>query len=115
MAAASNADCIFCKIVDKKIPGQIVSEDDHHMALNDISPQAPTHILVIPKDHKPSIAEWPDDLSLGRLFQFANAVAKMLSIDSYRLVVNTGADAGQTVFHLHIHLLAGRLMNWPPG
>ena len=108
-------NCIFCKIIERKIPGNIVSEDDDYMAIRDLNPQAPTHILVMPKVHVPSIAQFEDTNLLGRLFNKATLVAKAEQLSSFRLVVNTGPEAGQTVYHLHIHVLGGRGMHWPPG
>ncbi len=110
-----DSNCIFCKILEKKIPATIVSEGSDHIAIRDVSPQAPSHILVIPSDHIADIREFKQSEALGKLFQTATSIAKLEQLESFRLVVNTGAEAGQTVFHLHIHLLAGRAMQWPPG
>lgn len=108
--------CIFCKIIDKQIPGNVVAETEHMVALRDINPQAPTHILLVPKDHIPSIAEAENPEALGKLFMEAGSLARREKLDNgFRLVVNTGDDGGQTVHHLHIHLLGGRSMTWPPG
>lgn len=107
-------DCIFCKIVDKKIPAQILVEDKDTMAFQDINPQAPTHILVIPKKH----AEGMDDLTeheIGKLFKTVDNITQMNDLLAYRLVVNKGEAAGQSVPHVHIHILSGRAMEWPPG
>jgi len=112
---ADQENCIFCKIIDRKMASKIVSEDDCYLAIRDINPQAPVHILVMPKTHVPSVAEFEDSLQLGELFQAACAVAKNEQLSSFRLVVNTGEQAGQTVYHLHIHVLGGRSMHWPPG
>jgi len=111
-------DTLFSKIIDRKIPADIVFEDDLCLAFRDINPQAPTHILIIPKKPIPKIADasQADQQLLGHLLLTANRIATDLGLaGAYRLVVNNGADAGQTVFHLHIHLLAGRTFNWPPG
>lgn len=110
-------DCLFCKIVAGDIPSQKVYEDDNYYAFNDISPQAPTHILVIPKKHIAKVAEMgTDDRELvGGLFEVASKICADKSISDFRLVMNNGAGAGQTVFHIHLHVLAGRDLNWPPG
>lgn len=108
-------NCIFCKIIEKKIPATIVSESADYIAIRDISPQAPNHILVIPNNHVTDIRAVEQSAALGKLFQAAADIAKQEQLESFRLVVNTGADAGQTVFHLHIHVLGGRTMQWPPG
>tara|TARA_B100000941_G_scaffold22011_1_gene13171 strand:- start:339 stop:677 length:339 start_codon:yes stop_codon:yes gene_type:complete len=110
-------DTIFTKIINKEIPADIVYEDEKCIAFNDISPQAPTHILVIPRKNisKLSESEEADKDLLGHLMLSATHIAKKLNLDDYRLVINNGADAGQTVFHLHIHILAGRPFGWPPG
>lgn len=109
--------CIFCKIASKAIPAKLVAEDDWSLAFFDLNPQAPTHVLVIPKGHLGRIGEAQpkDQEGLGRLMLFAAQVAKKLGLEDYRLVINNGAGAGQTVFHLHLHLLAGREFSWPPG
>lgn len=109
--------CLFCKIVAKEIPATIVAEDDHCLAFRDISPQAPTHILVIPKEHVPSLNQVTDPAVLGRVLAFARDLAAKEGIAErgYRVVINTNAEAGQTVFHLHAHLLGGRVQGWPPG
>ena len=110
-------DTIFSKIINKEIPADIVYEDEKCIAFNDISPQAPTHILVIPRKEISKLSESQEidkDL-LGHLMLSATHIAKKLNLDDYRLVINNGADAGQTVFHLHIHILAGRPFGWPPG
>ncbi len=113
--AEGQADCLFCKIIARQIPAAIVKEGDHFVAIRDINPQAPTHILVIPKEHASRIDECADAPALGKLFQSACTVAQEAGLSSFRLVVNSGEDAGQTVFHLHIHVLGGRAMGWPPG
>lgn len=109
---------IFKKIIDKEIPADIVYEDDVCLAFKDISPQAPTHVLVIPKKEIQSIAhlEEEDGALMGHLFLVVNKLAKEFGLDrGYRTTINTGADGGQTVDHLHIHLMGGRGLNWPPG
>jgi histidine triad (HIT) family protein len=109
---------LFGKIVTREIPADIVYEDEHCLAFRDINPQAPTHVLLIPKHEIPRLADAgpADQLLLGHLLLAAGNVARQLGVgDAFRLVVNNGADAGQTVFHLHLHLLAGRPLHWPPG
>lgn len=108
---------IFQKIIDREIPADIVYEDDCSLAFRDINPQAPTHILVIPKKPIPKISEMEDhDQELiGRLMFSATRVAQQENLSDYRLVINNGAGVGQTVFHLHVHILAGRSFGWPPG
>lgn len=112
-------NCIFCKIRAKTIPAKIVYEDEHLFAFEDINPQAPVHILVVPNKHIPTTLEIGDqdrDI-VGRLFQAASRIARERGISGkgFRLVMNTNADAGQTVFHIHLHMLGGRVMHWPPG
>lgn len=115
----SMTSCLFCKIIKREIPGSIVYEDDHVLAFNDINPQAPTHVLVIPKRHIESLNELQpaDDQIVGELTRRAAAIAKErgISANGFRTVFNTNRDAGQTVFHIHLHLLGGRSMQWPPG
>lgn len=109
---------LFGKIVTREIPADIVYEDEHCLAFRDINPQAPTHVLLIPKQEIPRLADaaLADQLLLGHLLLAAGNVARQLGVgDAFRLVVNNGADAGQSVFHLHLHLLAGRPLHWPPG
>jgi histidine triad (HIT) family protein len=110
-------DCLFCKIVKKQIPAKLVAETDDCVAFRDINPQAPTHILVIPRQHVASLNEAKDATLLGQMHLLAAQLAKQegLSERGYRTVINTNADAGQTVFHVHLHLLGGRRMSWPPG
>jgi len=112
-----STDCIFCKIAKKEIPAKVVAENDQALAFVDLSPQAPTHVLVIPKKHisKVSEAGEADQALLGSVLLLANQVALEHGIQDYRMVINNGESAGQTVFHLHLHLLAGRKFNWPPG
>lgn len=108
---------IFQKIIDKEIPADIVYEDGQVLAFRDINAQAPTHILIIPKKPIVNIAvlEESDQNLVGALFYRARKIAESLDIKDYRLVINNGAGAGQSVFHLHLHLLAGRAFAWPPG
>jgi histidine triad (HIT) family protein len=112
-------DCLFCKIVQKSIPAKIVYEDDQTLAFDDINPQAPVHTLIIPKKHIAAVQDYRDEESalLAQLLVTCANVAKQkgLSESGYRIVTNTGRDAGQTVFHLHLHVLGGRHMRWPPG
>ena len=110
-------DNIFLKIINREIPADIIYEDDISIAFNDISPQAPTHILVIPKKEiqKISEADENDKELLGHLLLVAKKITDENNIKDFRLVVNNGTEAGQTVFHLHIHILAGRAFGWPPG
>jgi histidine triad (HIT) family protein len=108
-------DCLFCKIVSGKIPAKKVAEDADVIAFEDIAPQAPTHLLVVPKSHVARLAEATEAGMLGRLFLAAARIARERGLEDYRLVVNNGESAGQSVFHLHVHLLGGRPMRWPPG
>ncbi len=111
-------DTIFSKIIDKEIPADIVYEDDLCLAFRDVNPQAPVHILVIPKKPIPRIidADEEDQALLGHLQLIANKVARQEGVeDAFRLVVNNGEGVGQSVFHLHLHILAGRSFTWPPG
>lgn len=112
-------DCIFCKIVAGEIPADIVFENDHVVAFRDLNPQAPLHCLVIPKKHIATINDLePEDNALvGELFLAAKQIAADNGLDErgYRTVMNCNAEAGQTVFHIHLHLLGGRAMTWPPG
>ena len=115
----SDANCLFCRITSRPIPAQIVAETGELLAIKDINPQAPIHLLVIPKEHIPTLADATDGQTalLGNALQFANRLARQhqLSQHGYRIVVNTGAEAGQSVLHLHVHLLGGRPFRWPPG
>lgn len=108
-------NCIFCKIANKEIPSQLLYEDEYTVAFNDLNPQAPVHILVIPKKHFSSLNELEEKEVMFALLNTVKKVTKKLSITDYRTVINTGKAAGQEVFHLHIHVLAGRPFNWPPG
>jgi histidine triad (HIT) family protein len=111
--------CVFCKISEKKIRAKIVYEDPDAVAFEDLNPQAPVHILIIPKKHISTSLEITaeDDFLVGHLFRVAGQIAKEKGIaeSGFRLVMNTNAAAGQTVFHIHLHLLGGRQMYWPPG
>jgi histidine triad (HIT) family protein len=110
-------DCLFCKIVAGEIPGDMVHVTEHTVAFRDLNSQAPTHVLVVPRDHYANAAELAaaDPAALAELVTTAAAVATAEGYDDYRLVFNTGAEAGQSVFHTHLHVLAGRPMTWPPG
>ena len=110
-------DCLFCKIAKKEIKGDIVYEDKQSVAFRDINPQAPTHILVVPKKHIEKMADvTADDRELvGHLHAVARDIASKEKLKDYRLVINNGAGAGQSVWHLHLHLLGGRSFSWPPG
>jgi len=111
--------CLFCKIIDREIPASIVYEDERVIAFNDINPQASTHVLVIPKQHVATLNDLDSthDAIVGELVRRASAIAKERGIDAagYRTVFNTNRDAGQTVFHIHLHLIGGRSLAWPPG
>lgn len=114
------ADCIFCRIAAGEIPASIVKRSADALAFHDLTPQAPTHLLVIPTRHYAAArdARGPEgEAVLGKLVVFATEVATQLGLDAggYRLVTNTGPDGGQSVFHLHLHLLGGRKLGWPPG
>lgn len=113
------SDCIFCKIADGSVPTELVHEDDRCVAFNDLNPQAPVHILVIPREHVDSLDKTVGTHKelLGHLLVTAAAIARKLEFaeDGYRVVINTNSDGGQTVFHLHVHLLAGREFVFPPG
>ncbi|MBD3413271.1 MAG: HIT domain-containing protein [Candidatus Aminicenantes bacterium] len=112
-------DCIFCKIVNNEIPAEKVYEDDDILAFEDINPKAPVHILLIPKQHFASLNEIPKDQKeiLSHLMLTARKIAseKKIGKKGYRIVLNTGKDSGQEVFHIHLHLFGGRRMTWPPG
>jgi len=111
--------CIFCKIVQKQIPAKIAYEDDFVMAFEDVNPQAPVHLVIIPKEHIPTVLEVDEKHKeiLCKMYAAAKilAVEKQIDTRGFRIVINTNAEAGQTVFHLHMHLLGGRHLTWPPG
>ncbi|MBX5491285.1 MAG: histidine triad nucleotide-binding protein [Chloroflexi bacterium] len=113
------SDCLFCRIVSGEVPGSVVYHDEQVTAFRDIRPQAPTHILIVPNVHLTSTEEVrPEHISLmGRLIQLASELARQegIAASGYRLVLNTGPDAGQSVGHIHLHLLGGRRFGWPPG
>ena len=110
-------DCLFCRIVRKEIPARLVADNECCVAFHDVNPQAPFHVLVIPRQHVASLDEATDALLLGQLVTTAAQVAREQGVagSGYRTVVNTGADAGQTVHHIHVHVLGGRRLRWPPG
>lgn len=111
--------CLFCKIIGNQIPGNLLHQDELCVVIRDLNPQAPSHLLVIPREHIDSLddASHRDETLLGHLLRVGARVANQEghSDTGYRTVINTGAGAGQSVFHLHVHVLAGRTMNWPPG
>ena len=114
------ADCLFCRIVAGEIPAAIVKRSDHAVAFRDIDPRAPAHVLVIPTKHMAAVRDASGrdgEALLGRVLRFAADVATELGLDTggYRIVTNTGSDAGQSVDHLHFHVLGGRKLGWPPG
>ena len=113
-------DCLFCKLVRGEIPAKIVARTEHTIAFRDIDPRAPTHVLVIPTKHVSAVRDASGEEGrelIGRVFQAAAEVARQEGLDSngYRLVTNTGPDAGQSVDHLHVHVIGGRKLSWPPG
>lgn len=112
------SDCLFCKIVERTIPATVVTEDDRAVAFRDVNPQAPTHVLIVPRKHIASLATLDDaDAALvGHLFVAAKQIAAAEGLThGWRTVFNVGTHAGQTVFHIHLHLLGGRPLGWPPG
>ncbi len=115
----SGQDCLFCRIVDGDIPAEIIHESESTIAFRDITPQAPTHVLIIPRRHISTINNLNegDEELVGSLYLAAKEIAQQESLtdDGYRVVMNCGEGAGQSVFHIHLHLLGGRLLNWPPG
>lgn len=112
-------DCLFCKIAEKQIPANLVHEDDHVVAFRDVNPQAPTHILVIPRRHIATVNDLAaeDGALMGHMLDTARQVATSEGIadSGYRLVLNCNSDGGQSVYHIHLHLLGGRRLHWPPG
>jgi len=111
------ADCLFCRIVAGEIPSETVAETDSVVAFRDVNPQAPLHVLVVPRTHVPDAGALADaePATVADLVRVGRQIASDAGHESYRLVFNTGADAGQTVFHTHLHVLAGRGLSWPPG
>ena len=115
----SEQDCLFCRIIAGEVPAEVIYQDERGIAMRDINPQAPVHLLVIPREHMESLdeASQKDEALLGHLLRIAARIANEqgLSESGYRTVVNTGAGVGQSIFHLHLHVLGGRSMQWPPG
>ncbi|HJX09257.1 MAG TPA: histidine triad nucleotide-binding protein [Candidatus Binatia bacterium] len=113
------SDCLFCGVVEGKIKGNIVYQDDSVVAFKDINPKAPVHVLIIPRRHVAGVLDLKadDGAVIGHIFEVAARLAREqgIAVSGFRVVVNSGADAGQSVFHLHYHLLGGRRMTWPPG
>ncbi len=109
--------CLFCKIASGAVPVTLIAQNDHAVAFRDIAPKAPVHVLVIPRRHIPSIAQATDQAELGAVAALAAEVARQEGLEQagYRVVTNTGEDGGQSVAHLHFHVLGGRAMGWPPG
>ena len=115
---ALDPNCLFCKIVSREIPADEVLRDDHVVAFHDRNPQAPTHVLVVPTEHAAHLSDFTrssGDDRAARLLAAASELGRRFGPDGYRVVINEGNDGGQTVHHLHAHVLAGRRMNWPPG
>jgi histidine triad (HIT) family protein len=111
------SDCVFCRIIKKEIPAKIVAENENCLAFRDTNPQSPVHVLVIPRQHVASLNEVGSSDVVSRMHRLAAEIAKSEGVAErgYRTVINTNADAGQTVFHIHLHLLGGRRLEWPPG
>jgi histidine triad (HIT) family protein len=107
--------CLFCKIAAGDLGTEFVHQDEHVVAFHDVSPQAPTHVLVIPRKHVAAVSDLNDEPLAGKVLLATKTVAAALGLEAYRLVINCGAEAGQSVFHLHVHILAGRPLTWPPG
>ena len=115
----THAECLFCRIIQRSVSADIVAESEGLVAVKDVHPQAPTHLLILPTEHIPTLADLTDAQTplMGHAMQFANRLARQHGLEEsgYRVVVNCGAGAGQSVWHLHFHLLGGRPMRWPPG
>jgi len=113
------SECLFCRVIEKQVPAKIIYEDETAVAFEDINPQAPVHVLVVPRRHIATALDIGDEdkALIGHLFRVAAEIAKKKAISEsgFRLVMNTNAEAGQSVFHIHLHLLGGRPMHWPPG
>lgn len=109
------SDCIFCKIVNREIPTELIYEDKYIVAFNDIAPIAPKHILVIPREHYSTLEDVKEKGFFSHIFSIIPQIASDNGLDDYRIVINKGEKAGQTVFHLHIHIIGGRDLQWPPG
>jgi histidine triad (HIT) family protein len=117
MSPAADPSCLFCRIVRKEIPAEIAFEDERVLAFHDVAPKAPTHVLVIPKTHLARLSDASGENAAlpGLCLAALTGIARALELDSYRVVINDGAEAGQSVFHMHFHLLGGRTFAWPPG
>jgi histidine triad (HIT) family protein len=115
----SENECIFCDIIEGRMPGDIIYEDDEIVAFKDINPQAPVHVLVVPRKHYPTLLDLRDEDAnlIGRLILVASELARRFNIDrrGFRVVFNCNRESGQSIYHLHLHLLGGRIMTWPPG
>ncbi|NDL56740.1 HIT domain-containing protein [Phytoactinopolyspora mesophila] len=113
----SNDDCLFCKIVAREIPSTVVRESERTLSFRDVSPLAPTHVLVIPKEHHRDAAALvaADPMAMAEVLSEASAVAEQEGLEAFRLIFNTGSEAGQSIFHAHGHVLGGRPLSWPPG
>ena len=109
------SECIFCQILAGRKPAAIVYEDDRCVAFEDVNPKSPVHVLVVPRKHIPTLSDAADEALLGHLLAVSSRVAKDKGTGSFRLVINTNAAAGQTIYHLHVHVMGGRAMRWPPG
>jgi histidine triad (HIT) family protein len=114
---ARDANCLFCKIVAQEADADVIADNDQAVAFRDINPQAPTHVLVVPRDHQPNVGELAasDAGALAGVVALAEQVARSEGLGAHRIVFNTGAEAGQSVFHCHAHVLGGRSLAWPPG
>ena len=113
---AATTDCLFCKIVAGEIPATTVYSDEHTIAFDDLNPQAPTHVLVVPREHYTDLVDLGrDPAAAGGLVAGIRGVAQHLRLEHFRTVFNTGSEVGQSVFHVHAHVLSGRPMGWPPG
>lgn len=116
-SSVSRKECLFCRIVDGEIPADVIISNEVAVAIRDVAPVAPTHALVIPREHYANAAELARQapILLAQMIELAEAVRELDSLDAYRLVFNTGALAGQSVFHVHLHVIGGRPLQWPPG
>ena len=110
-------DCLFCRLIRGEIPAKLVAQTPECVAFRDIDPQAPTHIVIVPRAHIPTLMDVKDPLIMGQMTRLATDIAKSEGVaeSGFRVVINTNANGGQTVYHLHMHLLGGRRMGWPPG
>jgi histidine triad (HIT) family protein len=110
-------DCLFCRLIRGEIPAKIVAQTPECVAFRDIDPQAPTHVVIVPREHIPTLSDVKDPLIVGQMAKLATDIATSEGVaeSGFRVVVNTNANGGQTVYHLHMHMLGGRRMGWPPG